>query len=114
MKYKIEKSVILDFISGFKEKYEEQIVKLFTEDYSYYFATILNDRFSKAGYIMILPEEKQFYYKLFGKVYDITGEISDANILEKLILWDLYLMKYNEEGMKIFKEDILKLSEEEE
>lgn len=112
MKYKIEKSTIIDFIDKFRE--DSRVIIFFQKKFSYYFATILNERFNKAGMIMFLPEKKRFFCKLFGKVYDITGEIVDEEILSKLILWDLYVMKYDKEANEVIEECILKISQYEE
>lgn len=114
MKFKISRSIVLDYIDGFKKYHPDEIIDLFSNGYCYQFAIILHERFSRAGTIMYIPVYNHFCYKLFGRVYDITGEIVDEEKLKLMEAWNIYREKDDLEADRILKDCILKLPDEEE
>ena len=70
---------VLDFISHFtfKGKYQ-QVIDSFTCGNCYWFAFILNHRFDTYNTFIVYDNiENHFGCYIEGKVYDITGDITD-------------------------------------
>jgi len=66
---------IVKFIKKFQGK---DTISIFTNHCSYWFAFILYKRFIRNGAkIMVNIENKYFGTEIDGRIYDITGDISD-------------------------------------
>ena len=103
------KTYVLEFIEDFEQPYKKEFEELFFDSYSYYFVQLLNERFSKAGSVMFLPETNRFYFELFGNVYSIFGEVTDKEVINNLKNWSEYCKESNIETKDIIKKYILKL-----
>lgn len=66
-------------IEKFIKKFQgEDTISIFTNNCSYWFAFILYKRFIRNGAkIMVSIESKYFGTEIDGRIYDITGDISD-------------------------------------
>lgn len=98
------------FIDEFKKSHKEEIEDLFSNGYCYYFAHILDERFYKGGTIMYIPVYNHFCYSIYGKLYDITGEITDQEKIDLAEPWDSYRRHEPLESQRIFRDCILKIT----
>lgn len=73
------KDSILDFIHKFNDDGSNtQVITLFTEKCCYWFARILEDRFRQQHpKIMYDQDMCHFGTEINGRVYDITGDVTD-------------------------------------
>lgn len=94
---------ILKFIKRFQN---EGTIKTFTQGCCYWFAVILEKRYSEANmYTQILysPVYNHFITQIGLNFYDITGEVS----AETYISWDPYQSQYPNEANKVIFDCIL-------
>jgi len=97
---------VLDFINGFKEMHPLEIEDVFSNGYCYWFAMILNSRFSiMDSTIYYLPIKNHFIVKIEDKFYDITGEVIPD---EKPYVWCFYRLFDSIEYERIKRDCILK------
>ena len=68
-------SKILNFIHKFTELYKNEVETVFTSGCCYWFAYILCARFG--GEMMYDPIANHFMCMCDGRIYDITGDVSD-------------------------------------
>ena len=101
-------NIILDFINGFKKYHEKEITDLFSNGYCYYFAIILNERFNSVGTIMYAPVYNHFTYRMEGNLYDITGKVTDEELIKISEPWNTYKNQDNLESYRIIRDCILK------
>lgn len=67
-----------DIVKFIKKFQGEDTISIFTNNCSYWFAFILYKRFIRNGAkIMVNTESKYFGTEIDGRIYDITGDISD-------------------------------------
>lgn len=85
-------STILEFIKIFQS---ESNISLFTEVSCYWFAVILEKRFS--GVIMYDPHQVHFATKIKGKIYDITGLVDSTDYIE----WSKYVKESDDTDLII-------------
>ena len=109
--FKINKSEVEDFIEGFKKYHPGEITDLFLNGYCYWFSVILDNRFNHMGTIMYIPIYNHFCYKLFDKLYDITGIITDEEMISLATSWKIYKEKDDKEADRIIIDCIMKLEE---
>lgn len=79
---------IIKFINTFKAKYKNEIEYIFMNGQCYWFSFILKERFK--GEIYYVPVYIHFITKINDRYYDITGEVTNVEILDLSILWDEY------------------------
>ena len=101
---------VMYFINQFKKIHPSEIEDVFSNGYCYYFATILNERFYQGGTIMYIPIYNHFCYSIYGKLYDIKGEIKDPEMIKLAEPWDSYKKQDELEAKRIFRDCILKIS----
>ena len=84
-----KKSLILDFIDRFNRG--AQLRELFEGEASYHFSVILKERFKDEEiYVIYHPTYHVFATHINGRIYDITGDITDdINIHEWILLNDM-------------------------
>ena len=104
-------NIILVFIENFKKSNKNAIEDLFMNGYCYYFAIILNERFSGSGTIMYIPIYNHFCYRIGGTLYDISGKIVDDEKINLAEPWNEYKNQDNLESYRIIRDCILKASE---
>lgn len=71
---------ILDFIEQFKDGTE-----MFTCGLCYWFAFILQERFG--GNMMYEPVINHFVQEIGGRLYDVTGDVTEQYTTEYLMFW---------------------------
>lgn len=77
-------------MSAFLRRFHEasDVDTVFTEGCCYWFAVILNKRFPES-YIVYDPVLNHFAVKIDGRVFDITGDVTDRSV-SGWIPWDSY------------------------
>lgn len=88
------------FIDGIKNK---ETVKVFLEEYCYWFAVILKERFG--GEIMFSPEQNHFCCRVDGKLWNISGQVEDNGNWQE---WWLYQMNEPLDAERVRKICIMK------
>lgn len=68
--------LILNFIGQY-QKFGQDVIDCFTCGMCYHFAYILHSRFGHNTHIMYDPIEGHFATQIDGRMYDITGDITD-------------------------------------
>ena len=72
---------VLGFIGRFStdgNDYRQEVIECFTRGCCYWFAAILNTRFKfDDAIIMIAYADNHFGCEIDGRVYDITGDVTD-------------------------------------
>lgn len=75
----LTKTEVLFFIKNFSKSSEDPkvMVNLFFNDYSYYFAKILEERFKKEADVIVMfnPIDDHFACLIDDILYDVVGEI---------------------------------------
>lgn len=72
-------SQVIKFIRSFKQFDTGEVTTTFTNGYCYYFALILHTRFPKSS-IVYYAVGRHFACKIDGRVFDITGDITNKNL----------------------------------
>ncbi len=70
----------MDEINKFLERFHmsDDINTVFTSEACYWFAYILYRRFIRSGAVLMCSNtDNRFGTKIYGKVYDITGDVTD-------------------------------------
>lgn len=96
----MKKKEVLAFIARFAT--HEAVIETFTTGCCYWFAKILEYRF--LGELMYDPIDCHFGCKIRGKVYDITGDVTDGHT------WKPWMEVYKEDprrGERIYRDCIL-------
>ena len=103
----IDTEIILRFIEGFHDRGNRaQVIETFTCGYCYWFAAILAARFADYYPIIVYDEiENHFGCAIDGKVYDITGDISNSY---NWIAWKDLVKKDQSLALRIYKDCIIK------
>lgn len=84
---------IVNFIENFKRRGDkEKIEELFLNGCCYWFASILNERFSGDIYYDIVENHFLYYDEFTDCIYDIRGNLGKAKdtIYQNLVRWDTY------------------------
>lgn len=81
---KEEKLLILNEVNKFIKDFKlydnsGEVTDTFTKGYCYWFAYILKARFN-IGSIVYYHVGNHFAFKIFDRVFDITGDITDKNL----------------------------------
>ena len=97
-----------EFINEFKSSHKEEIEELFTTGYCYYFAVIMDARFFQGGFITYIPIYNHFCYSIYGKLFDIKGEITDKEMIKLAEPWEQYKLKDNKETNRLLRDCIIK------
>ena len=74
---------MLDFIKKFQTP---ETIEIFTKGMCFWFAFILENRFKHEAYIMYAPIDNHFMVRYKGRLYDITGDVTDK--YKKVIPWN--------------------------
>ena len=96
------KDDILKFINVFTKSSNKEVVMLFNNKCSYWFAHILFRRFiMQNAEIMCDVKKQHFGTKIYGRIYDINGDVTrlytwvkwnDVDRITKAELENLYIM----------------------
>ena len=76
MRHTLKRPSINQFIENFQKGHDiNALIETFTNGNCYHFATILHNIYSE-GRIIYAPIEGHFMLELWGRYFDITGEVS--------------------------------------
>lgn len=97
---------VREFIEGFKRfDRSGEVTRTFSNGYCYYFAFILSVRFCHSR-IMYYPVGKHFACEIDGRIYDITGDITEKNL--SFIPWDEYQVEEQDDAVQVMIKCIMK------
>lgn len=84
-----DEKAIMTFIGRFTDNgRREEVIDCFMNGCCYWFARMLSERFRLCSPIlMYAPVENHFGTEIFGRVYDITGDVTDKY---EWMQWMLY------------------------
>ena len=72
---------VLRFIRDFKQFDKKgEVTRTFTNGYCYWFAFILHSRFPRHSEIMYYSAGNHFACKVYDRVFDITGDITNKHL----------------------------------
>lgn len=92
MKISNKHELILNFIDHFS-RHGYLVKDCFTEE-SYYFAEILRSRFGRSVRIVYDAMSDYFAAEIDGKIYDITGDITNSKNTCNWHYWDKFVYEY--------------------
>lgn len=99
--------IILDFIEQFR-KFGPGVEDCFSNGMCWYFTTILRGRFGMEHIVMYDPIVNHFATEIDGRIYDITGDITD-DPQYKFEMWPTFIYKDLRETERIRRDCILKV-----
>ena len=107
MKLETKQDIILNFIEQF-QKFGPQVVDCFSNGMCYHFTILLQARFGDDCGVLYDPIINHFATEIDGRIYDITGDITD-NSDYHFEYWASYKYKDPKETERIYRDCVYKV-----
>ena len=100
-------NTVLNFIQQF-QSFGPKVIECFSCGMCWYFATILRERFGQNHSIVYDPIINHFATRIDGRIYDITGDITD-DPQYNFVIWEDYKTIDELHTNRLYRDCILKL-----